>query len=404
MSHSFSDPSRGWDNGLEDKDYIAFVVCRRFGDGPVDWRADDLVQYISVGEMRRAYQRGEILEVKPKGAREGYEARLTWPAAIASANGVVSNVSENCIQFKRNKDGRTITLQRTKKGINLKPLVRVGGHIVKNQILASVVPVEECFDAPQNVTGLDYIQMLSSSALSKRYAACKALSYFNSSDVLKALAKKVADSEEHIYVRLESAASLARRDDRRGFDFINECISSNYLENQLEAVIVLGEIATKASSKMLISVLLDTDHHTEIRAGAAWALGEIRDKVAISALIKSFHEVSEEIRVEAARALAKIAEISTSNILNKFPKSTEEERQGIAWALSKGGNLSVKEILGAIVDDNARRWVAYMIGLQDKEKHLNEIEKLKEKDPEVYFAVTVLWQLLSSWVYNLEEY
>jgi len=221
---------------------------------------------------------------------------------------------------------------------------------------------------------------------------------------LKALSKKVADSEEHIYVRLESAASLARGDDSRGFDFINECISSNYLENQLEAVIVLGEIATKVSSQILISVLLDTAQHTEIRAGAAWALGEIRDEVAITALIKSFNEVSEEIRIEAARALAKIAENSTSNILNKFPKSAEEERQGIAWALSKGGKFSVREILGALVDDNARRWIAYMIGMQDKEKHLNEIEMLKEKAPEVYFAVTVLWQLLSSWVYNLEEH
>jgi len=149
MSHSFSDPSRGWDSGLEDKNYIAFVVCRRSGNRPVDWRADDLVQYISVGEMRKAYQRGEVLEIKPKGAREGYEARLTWPSAIASANGVVSNVPENCIQFKRNKDGRTITLQRTKKGINLKSLVRVGEHIVKDQILASVVPVEHRFNAPK---------------------------------------------------------------------------------------------------------------------------------------------------------------------------------------------------------------------------------------------------------------
>ena len=404
MSHSFSDPSRGWDNGLEDKDYIAFIACQRSGERPIDWQAEDLVQYVSVKEMRKAYQREDVLGMQPKGAREGYEARLTWPAAIASANGVVSKVSEEHIQFKRDKDGRTITLQRTRKNIDLEPLVKEGDVIVENQILGAVVPVERCLDVPKDVTAKDYIQMLKSSALSKRYAACKALPYFDNYNVLESLSKKVTDSEEHIYVRLESAASLAKLNDSRGFNFIDECLSSSYLENQLEAVIVLGEISTEESLNKLISVLLNNDYHTEIRAGAAWALGEVQDKNAINALIRSFNEVSEEIRVEAARALAKIADNSTSNLLNKFPKSAEEERQGIAWALSKGGKLSVKETLDVLVDDNARRWVAYMIGMQDKRKHLSEIEMLKEQDPEVYFAVTVLWQLLSSWIYNLKEY
>ncbi len=35
---------------------------------------------------------------------------------------------------------------------------------------------------------------------------------------------------------------------------------------------------------------------------------------------------------------------------------------------------------------------------------LSEIEQLAASDPEVYFAVTVLWKILASWVYELEEY
>lgn len=40
MSHSFSDPERGWDFGLTDDDFIAFVKCSKSGERPIDWKAD----------------------------------------------------------------------------------------------------------------------------------------------------------------------------------------------------------------------------------------------------------------------------------------------------------------------------------------------------------------------------
>jgi hypothetical protein len=39
-----------------------------------------------------------------------------------------------------------------------------------------------------------------------------------------------------------------------------------------------------------------------------------------------------------------------------------------------------------------------------QEKMLPGIEALAERDPQVYFAVTVLWKIIASWVYDLEEY
>jgi hypothetical protein len=35
---------------------------------------------------------------------------------------------------------------------------------------------------------------------------------------------------------------------------------------------------------------------------------------------------------------------------------------------------------------------------------LPEMETLAERDPQVYFAVTVLWKIIASWVYDLDEY
>lgn len=57
-----------------------------------------------------------------------------------------------------------------------------------------------------------------------------------------------------------------------------------------------------------------------------------------------------------------------------------------------------------MVDDDARRWVAYILGLQNKDALVGQIEELRRRDPEVYFAVTVLWKILASWVYDLEEF
>lgn len=57
-----------------------------------------------------------------------------------------------------------------------------------------------------------------------------------------------------------------------------------------------------------------------------------------------------------------------------------------------------------MVDDDARRWVAYIIGMQDQGEFIGQVEELRRRDPEVYFAVTVLWKILASWVYDLEDY
>jgi len=112
MSHSLSDPERGWDYGLEDDDFVALVVCQRVGGKPVDWEADELVQYILVRELRTAQNANQAVSVEPKGAEEGFEARITWPASIASAAGVVTQMTAEQLQYRRQTDNRTITLKK----------------------------------------------------------------------------------------------------------------------------------------------------------------------------------------------------------------------------------------------------------------------------------------------------
>jgi hypothetical protein len=323
---------------------------------------------------------------------------------IANAPGIVTLVSRERIKYQKQTKGRIITLKLSKKGKVLAPLVNKGDNVVKNQIIASVVAISLGFDCDKSASEDYYVELLSSASLSKRYIAAKALGFFDSPQVIKYLGDKLNDTSEHIYIRLEAAASLARRNNSLGFDFIRRCLSNEYLQNRLEAAIVLGEIHNETSCKLLIDTLLNKEQHPEIRAGAAWALGELRDKLALNALIKSFTVIEKNIRIEAARALAKLAQRFTPEILTRFPQADISQRPGISWALSKAGMFSVHDMLNLLVDDDARMWVAYILGTQNQEKYIYEIEELRKRDPEVYFAVTVLWKIMTSWIWGLEEW
>jgi hypothetical protein len=404
MSHSFSNRERSWDSGLADEDFVALVGVRRNGERPIDWQADQLVQYISVRDLRAVYLSNSIMREKPKGAQEGFEERITWLSSTANADGTVRQVTSERLQYQRLLDGRTLSLRLMKSGIPLLAQVKVGDSVTENQIVASVVPVAQSIPFENTATANMYIQQLHSSSQSERYTAAKALFYFDSPAVRSALAEKIRDDKDHIYVRMDAAASLARHHDPAGYAFIEACLAQPYVEYQLEAVIVLAEIASQSAIDILLRVLRSPQYHTEVRAGAAWALGEIRSKSALQTLVQSFNEVADIVRIEAARALAKIAQDHPNDILSLLPTSEVTERPGIAWALSQAANFSVEQLVSVLQDDDTRRWVSYILGSQQPQLYINRIETLRQADPEVYFAVTVLWQIMNSWVYNLEMY
>lgn len=401
MSHSTSDPERGWDAGMNDSDYIAFVHCEKAGKNPVDWKADSFVQFISVKDLRESEKSGKAVLLKAKGAQEGFEARIVWPIGIASVDGVVTEIG-NTLKYQATS-GKKYFARLSKQGKELIPLVRVGDKIHKNQIIASVTKVSKNISAKK--VNVDYfIKKLTSLNLSERYASVKALSYFNQKKVIELLKNKLEDSKEHIYVRLEAAASLCRLNIADGYVFLILSLKDQYTQNVLETVIVLSEIKTKEACAILCDVLLNKSLDSEIRAGAAWGLGEQQNRSAIETIVKSFNSVDENIKIEAARALSKLTKLFSEDILTIFAKATTIEMPGVAWALSKSKKLNVEQLMAYLKDNNSRIWVSYILGMQGEEKYINEIEKLRAKDPEVYFAVTLLWKLITSWIYELKEY
>lgn len=421
MSHSLKDPKRVWDAGMRDDDLVSIVLFDQNDDSPIDLKQISPVHFLSVKDMRQAFASGNVSITRPKGVEEGSEIRVMWPCAAANKRSIVSAVEAGTISLTSIADARkqTIHLSRSiglgksrskgqsKGKITLVPQVKAGETVEANQIVAAAVPVDTDLHCPTPVTEAYFIDKLKSVNLSDRYAAAKALRYRGYTKAKPILQARMTDVDEDIYVQLESAAALAAYDDPNGWAFMENKLRGPAmtvpLETQLETVIVASEIPKSRSEGLLIEVLRDPGRHDELRAGAAWALGQYASATSATALVDTFNSSPLEIKVEAARALLRIAEPQIPLLINLLKNSDPAKRDGLSWVLARTGQFNVSEMVGGD-DENLRKWISYIIGYGKDKFVQGDVEAICKADPEVYFAASVLWQIVASWVHDLKEY
>ena len=409
MSHSLNDPRRVWDFGMRDDDFVSIVMFEQNEDSPVDLKRMSPIHFLSVKDMRAAFIAGQVSTTKPKGVEEGSEIRVVWPCAAANHRSVVTAVEAAKIILTPVDNGgkQTIQLSRGKGKVLLRPQVDEGAIVEVNQIVASVVPVYTILRHPPSVDEAYFIEKLTSVNLSERYAAAKALRYRGYTIAKPVLDERMNDKEEDIYVELEAAAALAACDDPKGWEFMEEKLHRPVLtvplETQLETVIVASEIPNARSERLLITVLKDDTRDTELRAGAAWALGQFASSSSAIALVDTFASSPLEIKIEAARALLRIAEPQVPQLVELLRTDDPSKRDGISWVLARAGTFDPVSILAG-ADDNLRRWITYIVGYGRENFLRADIESICKADSEVYFAASVLWQILASWIKGVKEY
>ena len=409
MSHSLNDPKRAWDAGMRDDDLVSIIVFEQNNDSPIDLKQISPDHFISVKDMRKAFAAGQVSITQPKGVEEGSEIRVMWTCAAANQQAVVSAVEPSRLSLSPSSGARkqTIQLSRSKGKITLLPQVNTGDAVAANQIVASVVPVNTELECPTSVSEAYFIDKLASVNLSERYAAAKALRYRGYTTAKPVLESRMADVEEDIYVQLEAAAALAAYDEPNGWEFIEHKLRSPVmtvpLETQLETVIVASEIPKSRSEQLLIEVLQDSQRDDELRAGAAWALGQFASATSATALVDTFNSSPLEIKVEAARALLRIAEPQIPHLIDLLKNGDPSKRDGLAWVLARTGKFDPSDmVVGA--DGNLRKWMSYVVGHGKDKFSQGDVEAICKADPEVYFAASVLWQIVASWVNDLREY
>lgn len=409
MSHSLKDPKRAWDAGMRDDDFVSIVMFEQNTDSPVELKRVSPIHFVSVKDLRAAFAKKQITVTQPKGVEEGSEIRVLWTCAPANQKSTITAVEASKITLTPITPGKkqTIQLARAKGKILLKAQVNEGDIVEANQLVASVIPVYTELRCPAVVNEAHFIKRLLSVNLSERYAAAKALRYRGYTKAKESLEARIDDTSEDIYVQLEAAAALAAFDHPKGWEFIEGKFNSPPLtvplETQLETIIVASEIPKDRSERLLITALKDTNRDEELRAGAAWALGQFASRTSATALVDTFNSSPLEIKTEAARALLKIAEPQIPLLVNMLKTSEPAKRDGISWALAKTGKFDPRPVLEG-ADPNLRKWVSYIIGYGREHFAKPEVEAICKKDPEVYFAASVLWQIVASWTNNLGEY
>jgi hypothetical protein len=357
---------------------------------------------VRVGDLKAAFEAGMTIITEAKAASQGSEKQVVWPVVVASGPGKVLEASVEKLAFLRDGAARTVSYRLKRKGgVQLKPALKAGERADIDQVLAAVVPVTRRVPLGERAGVGHYIAELDSVNERVRFAAAKALSGFRDERADRALRGRLADAQEHIFVRLEAAASLARHGIQDGWTFFEKTLSDQFAENRLESCIVLAELDDEGARYQLMAKLADDAEHVDVRAGAAWALGEHRSAIGMRALAEAFTSRRIEIRVEAARALTKLARANRLDAVGLFGEVPDVSRPAVAFALRRGAHATVSELLGSMKSDDMRQWVAYVIGTGED---IHEIEQLREVDREVYFAATVLWKMLTSGIYHLEEF
>lgn len=409
MSHSLNDPKRAWDAGMRDDDLVSIVVFEQNDDSPVDLQQISPIHFVSVNDMRKAFAAGQVSITQPKGVEEGSEIRVMWTCAAANQRSVVFAVESGRITLTPIPEARrqSIQLSRSKGKITLLPQVNAGDTVEANQIVASVVPVNTKLQCPTSVSEAYFIDKLASVNLSERYAAAKALRYRGYTTAKPVLESRMTDADEDIYVQLEAAAALAAYNEPNGWEFMENKLRSPVmtvpLETQLETVIVASEIPKSRSEQLLIEVLRDSQRDDELRAGAAWALGQFASATSATALVDTFNSSPLEVKVEAARALLRIAEPQIPHVIDLLKNGDPAKRDGLAWVLARTGKFNPSDmVVGA--DENLRKWMSYVVGYGKDKFVQSDVEAICKADPEVYFAASVLWQIVASWVNDLREY
>jgi hypothetical protein len=108
------------------------------------------------------------------------------------------------------------------------------------------------------------------------------------------------------------------------------------------------------------------------------------------------------VKTEAARALLKITGPQVAHVVELLRKCTPDQRDGLSWVLARSGGFDPISVL-VRADDNLRRWISYIVGHGKGRFSKSDVDAICKSDPEVYFAASVLWQILESWVDGLTE-
>ena len=416
MSHSPTDLERSWDFGMVNNDWIAFPVCEPENELDwengrlcnassywherrcVDWRVNGYINYFEVQAFRsRMHARS-----RTKGVVEGSENFISWDATFSSRTGPVLAVdkAEGKVKIALADGSRPYTW-RIRPGNEA--FVSEGDRVREKQIIASSVPPipRPKLACPGAFPDEHVSKLMVSRERTQRFTAVK-LARLLDGDEHQVEAQQLAnDSEEDVYVKLEAVSYLVACCRHSAEVSFKPYLESGDPQTQLEAVIALGETQTREAVELLAGILRDIDAPYFLRSAAAWSLGQIGTERANAELVAAFSSVDVALRYEALDNLVGVGCPACNALLEGLRHSDESIIAGCAEGLRQQQELPqdvVERLIDEIRSAQPNKWVVWLVGHLPREQFNAAIAALQQSNPELHYAISLLWSFVESWI------
>jgi hypothetical protein len=270
MSHSPSVAERSWDFGMVDADLVAFPICVAtetvwseggLREGRSLWRERDSTTWAIDGRINvftvSAFRRSTFKTKAAKGATEGSETQIAWPARIADTAGVVTAIDRAQLAYRADGAAKE---RRVRLGGDVRASLRSGERFERNQVLASAVPPLSAGDLKcrGTSTAADIEKMVASRERTVRFAGCRLARLRNLKGLADRIREVASDADEDAYVRLDARSYMCvvlREDADRWFGEI--ATQSPDQQMRLEAVVALADTRTASAFALLQAILRD---------------------------------------------------------------------------------------------------------------------------------------------------
>jgi hypothetical protein len=412
MSHSTSDAERSWDFGLIGEDLIAFPICKIAGEETwtdsdltgqtsyyhnrdrVLWKQAGLINYFTVYEFRNT----DPTDESTKGVTEGSETMLEWGSLMSSRKGVVYDITPNGkIGVERESDGNKYKWASTDYEIR----VDEGDEVELYEILASdVSPAKnEQLLCPGDISEEEISEHLNSSERTLRFTGVKIARLRSENGVGERVEEIRQDPHEDLYNKIEAAVYLSRVKDEPVREQFNEFLSDSDPQTRLESIVGLSEVGTDDAVSLLAEILNDSSNEFFLRSASAWALGQIGTDNAAETLVDAFEDIS--IREEALDALDTIGGEAEAELIEGVKRANDPVAAGSAEILRRQ-NVTEEQVVNLLeaVRENPEehRWSLWTVAHLPRDRTEAEIAELQEEEPELHYAVSVIWSFLDSWI------
>jgi len=149
----------------------------------------------------------------------------------------------------------------------------------------------------------------------------------------------------------DAAIAIAALEGQRARDYFLRALREGPIGERQRAALVLGRIGAPGWALEPLLGALDSTRPPVVRAQAAWALGQLRDRRAVQALMAALKEDNEAIAYAAAMALSVLGEPAVPSLIAALNSDMDMLRQMVVKSLARMGNSSARPLLAIVQDE-----------------------------------------------------